>query len=401
MTVSEASRTDHLAALADATEVLTHWLRADALPLWTQRGVDRTGGGFYEKLTHEGAVVEEPRRTRLVARQIYVFATAQESGWLDSASSRILVSHGLDFLLHKSFGDAGLLRSAVGPCGEPLRPDFDLYDHAFALFALGTAARLGHRPEITGAVGHGLINKMVTHWKHPLGGFEEAKPPGGQINSSPQMHLLEAFLEWEAVGAEHCWRELSDDIARLAVGQLIDPRIGGIGEHFDHDWNPAAGETGRFLEPGHQFEWAWLLWRWGVARNRGDEVFPAVRRLTDIAETYGVNPDTGLAINGLWNDFGARDRRSRLWPQTERIKTNIAVAEISVGATRERALKNATEAAVGLQRYFDTTICGLWHETIDERGRPVPGPAKASSLYHIVGALRELDRFITNHKPNG
>jgi mannose/cellobiose epimerase-like protein (N-acyl-D-glucosamine 2-epimerase family) len=401
MTVSEASHTDHLAALADVLEVLAHWLRAEALPLWAQCGVDRTCGGFYEKLTHEGVVVEEPRRTRLVARQIYVFAIAGESGWLDAASSRDLVSHGLDFLLQKSFGGAGLLRSAVGPCGEPLRPDFDLYDHAFALFALGTAARLGHRPEITGAVGQGLVNKMVKHWKHPLGGFEEAKLPRAQINSSPHMHLLEAFLEWEAVGAEHCWRELSDDIAQLAVGKFIDPCTGGIGEHFDHDWKRAAGETGRFLEPGHHFEWAWLLWRWGVARIRHDDVFPAVRRLTDIAETHGVNPDSGLAINGLWDDFGTRDRQSRLWPQTERLKANIAVAEISVGTTRELALRRATEAAAGLRRYFDTDISGLWHETIDERGRPVPGPAKASSLYHIVGAVREIDRFMTHHKLNG
>lgn len=401
MTVSESSRTCHFGALEDELEALTKWLRVHALPLWSERGVDHTRGGFYEKLTQDGTRVEEPRRTRLVARQIYAFATAGELCWVDTATSSELVSRGVDFLLQKSFAGSGPIRSAVGPDGEPLRADFDLYDHAFALFALATAARLGQRREIVAAVGQDLLKTMVANWKHPFAGFEEANPPREPLNSSPHMHLLEAFLEWEAAGAETYWRKFTDEIVRLAISKFIDPGTGGIREHFGHDWNRAAGETGRFLEPGHHFEWAWLLWRWGLARGRQDEVFAAVRRLTDIAETHGINPDTGLVINGIWDDLSARDRQSRLWPQAERLKANIAVAEITVGKERELAVKHATEAAAGLRRYFDTDIAGLWHETLDDRGRPVPGPARASSLYHIVGAVRELDRFVTQHNLNG
>jgi len=67
-----------LAALKREHSDLTYWLFDHALPLWSERGVDLSAGGFYEKLAQDGSVIEEPRRTRLVARQIFVFATAAE-----------------------------------------------------------------------------------------------------------------------------------------------------------------------------------------------------------------------------------------------------------------------------------------------------------------------------------
>lgn len=400
MTVSRFSQSTHFATLRNELATLTAWLRTDALPLWSERGVDRDCGGFYEKLTQGGTVVEEPRRTRLVARQIYVFATAGELGWQDNETSHDLMDHGLDFLINNCFTSSGTVHSAVDPRGQPLGSNFDLYDHAFALFGLAACARLGHHRASVVDLALGLVNAMVAGWKHPIAGFEEAMPPREPLNSSSHMHLLEAFLEWEALDDNDFWHRLSDEIADLALSKLMDPATGSIPEHFNHDWSLADGELGRFVEPGHQFEWAWLLWRWGVARN-SDNAFQKVRRLTELAEKQGINEHTNLAINGIWDDLSARNRQSRLWPQTERLKANIAVAELSAGKQRELALKQAAEAAAGLRRYFETSVAGLWHETLDDRGLPVPGPAKASSLYHIVGAIRELDLFVNRHDVNG
>ena len=130
--------------------------------------MDRSNCRFCEKITQEGIVLEEPRRTHVVGCQIYASAIAGELGWLDMTISRNLLGHGLNFLFRKSFGCAGVLRSAVGPCGKPLRPDFDLYGRAFVL---AIAAWLGYWPEIACAIGHDQINNMVSHWKHPLGGL--------------------------------------------------------------------------------------------------------------------------------------------------------------------------------------------------------------------------------------
>ena len=385
-----------LAALKREHADLTRWLFDHALPLWSERGVDVSAGGFYEKLAQDGSVIEEPRRTRLVARQIFVFATAAELGWPERNTANALVDHGLDFLLGKCLSDAGTVFSTVAPRGGPLNPDFDLYDHAFALFALATVARLGHRRTTMCDSGRTIREAMVAGWKHPASGFEESFPPREPLNANPHMHLLEAFLEWEEAGESDGWRDLSDETVDLALRKFIDPANGAVREHFDHDWEPASGEAGRFVEPGHQFEWSWLLWRWASARGRVD-ITPHVRRLAEIGETYGIGATTGLAVNGIWDDLSIRAADCRLWPQTERIKAHLALAESAVGPLHDQAVQHASEAARGLRRYFDTDIPGLWHETLDAQGHPVPAPAKASSLYHIVCAVREIDRFIERH----
>ena len=397
MTPIDIGHMSSFAALKSQRTDLIDWLFDDALPTWADRGVDTRFGGFYEMLEQDGRLIEQPRRTRLVSRQIFVFATAGELGWQASDSARDLVDHGLKFLVDKCQSVAGPVYATVSPRGEPLASEFNLYDHAFALFALGSAARLGHGGELAIAAGHRIRDAMVAGWKHPFAGFEEAMPPREPLNANQHMHLLEAFLEWEEAGETDGWQALADEIVNLALGKFIDAASGAVREHFDHEWSPIVGEPGQFLEPGHQFEWAWLLWRWGLARGRED-VFPKVQRLAEIGETYGINDTTGLAMNGIWADLSTRDAESRLWPQTERIKAHVAVAEIGTDENEvDGAIRHATDGARGLRRYFDTDITGLWHETLDANGHPVPAPARASSLYHIVCAIRELHRFVERH----
>ncbi len=51
------------------------------------------------------------------------------------------------------------------------------------------------------------------------------------------------------------------------MSHFIDAETGGLREFFKADWTPYDGEKGRIMEPGHQFEWAWLLARWGERRS--------------------------------------------------------------------------------------------------------------------------------------
>ncbi len=395
---------DPFATLCSEASFLRQWLFDDALPVWADRGVDSTQGGFHEKLSQDGNVIDEPRRTRLVSRQIFVFATAAELGWRET-TARALVDHGLDFLINKSVSADGPVYSVVAADGTPLRPEFDLYDHAFALFALGNAARLGYQRELVVTTGRRIRDAMVAGWKHPVAGFEEAMPPREPLNANQHMHLLEAFLAWEDAGEVHGWVQLSDETVGLAIASFIDPGTGAVREHYDHGWRPANGDIGRFVEPGHQFEWAWLLGRWGLARGRHRDMLSTVQRLAEIGETYGVNLATGLVANGVWEDLSMRDANSRLWPQTERLKAHLALADLADDLVddleRERQLCLAAEASRGLRRYFSADFPGLWHETIDSEGRPVLDSARASSLYHIVCAIQELDRFVKRNSSNG
>jgi mannose-1-phosphate guanylyltransferase/mannose-6-phosphate isomerase len=212
-------------------------------------------------------------------------------------------------------------------------------------------------------------------FRHPAGGFREAGAQPFQANAN--MHLFEAALAWEAAGGEG-WGEIADEIAGLALAKFIDGPGGFLREFFDAGWRPAAGEDGRLVEPGHQFEWAWLLERWGRLRGRADAQ-AAARRLF-AAGARGVDPGRGVAINALSDDLTVRDAAARLWPQTEHLKAALILGEDAAALT----------AANGLALYLQTPVQGLWRDRLRPDGGFEPEPAPASSFYHIVCALQAL-----------
>ncbi len=154
--------------------VLRDWLFREALPLWSGLGTDRARGGFFEKLTVDGRPTDEPRRARVVGRQIYAFATAETLGW--DGPARDLVRHGLEALeRHHLTADARVV-PLVAADGTRLSEAFDLYDQAFVLFGLAAAAGIGERRMHVEALAERLRARMIAGFKHPLGGFEEGQP---------------------------------------------------------------------------------------------------------------------------------------------------------------------------------------------------------------------------------
>ena len=201
------------------------------------------------------------------------------------------------------------------------------------------------------------------------------------------MHLFEASLAWVGRSDDPEWRTLADRIGRLALDRLIDGRSGLLREQFDADWAPAAGLAGRLVEPGHQFEWAWLLLRWGGPQPAVSSA--AALRLIRLGEAYGLRD--GVAINAVLDDGSAHDASARLWPQTEWLKATILAAERTGEPGWWRSAGSAAEA---LLRFLDTGLPGLWRDRLGPDGRFVEEPAPASSFYHIVAAIAELARVL-------
>ena len=368
---------------------LRDWLVQRALPLWTRIGVDRTGGGYHEQIDLQGRAVEAPRRTRVVARQVYVFATAARHGWAADADES--VEHGLHFLLQKSRQPDGTYASAVDTVGRVIDARFDLYEQAFALFALASARR--DRPDREGlrTEAEHLLDTLRARWAHPQAGFEESTPPSLPLRANPHMHLLEAALAWSQVSAgaqRKVWTDFADQLAGLALARLIDPASGAVREEFDADWRALPGAAGVLIEPGHQFEWAWLLLRW-IAGGGDPRARHVALRLIDIGEDQGVDRARNVAVNALDATWRITDAAAKVWPQTERVKAwHQAVAEAGPAAHRE---SERLEAAIaGLAQYLLPDPAGLWHEVMGADGRYLPQHCRASSLYHIVCAIETL-----------
>jgi mannose-6-phosphate isomerase len=360
---------------------LCSWLCDSAYPLWSTAGVD-PAGGFHERLAQNGKPLVEPRRSRVNPRQAYCFAMAPSLGWRGDAAG--LIRHALDYFVARYQRPDGLFRTLIAADGSPLDDRALLYDQAFALLAFNVAAAGGELRAERERQSFELHARVMKHMKRAGQGFESGVPASLPLQSNPHMHLFEAAL----AGCEVCsdssvWKPLSDEIAELALSKFVDSKTGALREFFDEQWNPAPGIPGRIVEPGHQYEWAWLLLRWGGTKNgRARDV---ALKLIEIGESHGVR--NGFATNSLLDDFSAHDAGARLWPQTERLKA----AAIAARLTGEAKYFSMTVAAADrLQRYLDCPIRGLWYDRIDPQGNIVDEPAPASSFYHLVAAIAEI-----------
>jgi mannose-6-phosphate isomerase len=210
------------------------------------------------------------------------------------------------------------------------------------------------------------------------------------------MHLLEAALAWADVTGETVWGAFADELVQLCLERFLDPSSGVVHEYFDATWRPAPGRDGHLFEPGHQFEWAWLLERWGRLRSRPDARAAALQ-LFEIGVEFGVDAARNVAINVVTDDMRPRDRGARLWPQTERIKAAALLADAAATpADRARYLDQVCAAVRSLRGYLDTPLRGAWRDKQLPTGAFVDEPAPASSFYHLVCAIVELRRLQTN-----
>jgi mannose-6-phosphate isomerase len=380
--------TDDFARLVRLRDDLKAWALDHAFPVWWELGADKVQGGFFEKIALDGTPVEAPRRARVQPRQIYSYAVAGLLGW-DGPWKQAL-EHGLDFYLSKYRRPDGFMRTLVASDGSPLDDKVDLYDQAFGLFGLAMASSvLPERADLP-ALATSLRDALYATLKHPIAGFEESVPRSLPLLSNPHMHLFEASLAWVEAGGDPQWRAMADEIAELALSKFIDPKSGGLREYYDGDWNPAPGVDGRIIEPGHQFEWAWLLLRWGKLAGRDDAIAAALRMIA-IGDGPGVDPARGVAIFALLDDMSVHDDIARLWAQTEQIKAGVLAAQVTGDARWWTTAANGAEA---LTKYFDVPVKGLWRDKLRADGTFVDEAAPASSFYHLVCAILELDRAV-------
>lgn len=372
-------------------QALRRWLFGSAYELWWRRGADPRGG-FHERLALDGTPVDEPRRLRVQARQTHVFAEAARLGW--SGPAPTAVAHGLDFLLRHYRRADGLFRTRVAVDGRPVDDTVVLYDHAFVLLALAAGFARGQGE--ARAVAHELHDRLRAGFGNVAGGLFESPLRSAPLTSNSHMHLLEASLAWLVLDDDPRWMRLAAEIVELALTRFIDAQSGALREFFDANWQPAAGAAGTLVEPGHQFEWAFLLLSY-AERVPDARIRPAALRLVEIGERHGVDPARGVAINALDDDFRVRDGQARLWPQTERIRAAVVAAGAGGDAG---ALHAATAAACGaLRRYLELPVQGLWRDRMLEDGSFIDEPAPGSSLYHIAGAVAELMRSAGWHGP--
>jgi len=337
---------------------LVDWLVVTAYPLWSRCGIDTRNGGFVEALAANTTPLLSPRRLRVQPRQIYAFAQASALGWQNDTAP--IIRRGLRYIEDCYRRPDGLYRTLIESTGAPLDQNALLYDHAFVLLGLSSAAHiLEDRTDLERRALE-LRNLMEHRWRLPSGGFLSDDATRNVREANPHMHLLEACLAWSEIGKDLSWIASVEELAELAVTRFINPESGAIHETFCSTWEPAPGLAGRIVDPGHQFEWAWMLMRCrgkNISRYRS-----AALRLIEYGELRGIRD--GAAVNAILSDGSIHDAKARLWPQTERLKAALLAHEITNDA---KFVEIGVEAAGTLLRYLETDIPGLWRDERSQR----------------------------------
>ncbi|AJP71777.1 mannose-6-phosphate isomerase [Sphingomonas hengshuiensis] len=359
-------------------QVWIDWLCRRALPLWSEAGYDAESGSFVERLALDGRPQwEVPRRVMVQARQIHVFATAAANGWFSGADE--LAMRAGDAMVAR-YWDADAGNGWAFSCtrqGAIVDARRDLYAHGFVLLALAGLVTLDAQPRHVALV-HRTLAFLDRAMAHPAGGYAEQCPGVLPRRQNPHMHLLEAFLALHETGNCGDFRPRIAAMIDLFDRRFLSAEDDVLSEYYGEDWTPV--DDGRAFEPGHHFEWAWLLAR--TAAITGIDMAGRIERLLRTAQR-GVDARGGVVDQMGPGEPVAADYR--LWPATEAAKAFDLPQGRAV-----RASGTSDVLAAAWQSFITPAIAGGWIDRVDPRGAPLVDHIPASSLYHICTALDYL-----------
>lgn len=360
------------------------WLKDQVFPLWTKNAFDPVTGAFSESLDQKGLAEGAPRRALVQSRQIYAYTEAVKMNILQKDQVSPIIKKNIEFIKNYSLPSGAYLH-ALDIKNNPVETQSELYTQAFMLFGLARAFEILQDAQIK-ARALALVRYLTTARNNKSGGFTEIKNNKIVFQSNPHMHLFEAVIEWIKIDSDNIWKEMATDIYQLCRLKFVNNEIGAVAEYFSEDWQVLRENNKFIFEPGHQYEWAWLIVQFEELLSLKSTSLPL--KLFDLSEMHGVDPHSNLAFDEILSDFSVNKLSSRFWPQCERIKTAVQLGVLATPELKPRFAKAADEAMAALNTYFKTETPGLWFDT-KAGDKFILQSSKASSLYHIINALSE------------
>jgi mannose/cellobiose epimerase-like protein (N-acyl-D-glucosamine 2-epimerase family) len=371
-------------------ERLKTWLTAKALPLWSTVGFDVRRECFQERLDWACRPDEvTPRRAMVQARQIYVFAHAAQLGWFPEGARLAEMAMGslLRDFRHGAGHSAGFAFS-VDQDGRIVSGLRDAYAHAFILFAIAWLYRLNGDAQLIAVADETIafIDASLADRVH--GGVFDMSPVADRgKRQNPHMHLLEAYLALEASAPGRGYIDRAKQLIEIFKTRLFFVERGVLLEYFAEDWSahPDARKR-RIFEPGHHFEWVWLLHEYEKLSSENLRFW--IERLDLSARANGV-AENGLVFDEVATDMSVLKRSHRIWPHTEGAKA--AVARYSPGDRKTPGFASTMVSAL-IDNFLDKPFEGGWSDHLSAAGEPLINYVPASSLYHLFFASAELAR---------
>lgn len=360
-------------ALTGAASLRDHFDRT-ILALWRGPGFNAALRLPHEALDASGTAPLPDVRYRAMAcaRQLFVFSQAGER---EAAHAHTLYESLCHVFADRAHG--GWFYS-VDAQGAPLDTTKDLYTHAFVVFA---CAAYGQRLGVPEALDTARATSALI--------VERFKARDGLLNAAldasfasvtsgplqnPLMHLTEAWLVAREATGDAAFDAAITALAEAVARNFLHAPTGCIAEL-------PIGASDNRLEPGHQFEWFWLVQQAGAQRLGASGLQEALTRAFAFAVKHGVDPVTGAVAASLDEQGRVIDATQRIWAQTEYLRALATHGDTVVCAT--------LDAQIGkfAQRFL--TPQG-WVECRSASGEIARADMPSTTPYHLLTAYRAL-----------
>ena len=331
------------------------------------------------------------RRGMVVGRQLFFFSHAYRltKNPLYEDRARHLYA---DLLSHFWDKANGGWYFSLDDDDTPLDATKDLYGHAFIMFGLIHYYAIFSDADALSWV-HRTNELVVRHFCLPGGWCAPSMTYdwsilGRNLEQNPHMHLLETYLSAYSATGDEAFLKCATRMMSIYT-ELLRTRDGSkVLEHFDEDGQPAA-DAGHHIEPGHLYEWFWLVNEY--ADIAGLPAYRATcRRLVDWADRWGIDGNAGGIYDLIDKDGKIVSNRKRIWPVTERIKALATLA-------RDRRNASAAAALTQWVEFIGEKYCagnGKWHEYLDRNLAPDCDYMPMSTPYHVAMAALEVERLL-------
>ncbi|MBU2870422.1 AGE family epimerase/isomerase [Colwellia sp. E2M01] len=376
--------------LSAAIKNYVNWLSKDALPLWSSKGIDKDGSSI-EQFNATGLPdLMCNKRVRVQARQMFVFSAADQQSWINNGFD--LVSS-LESFCQKYATIPGKSHYAhiLNADNIVINPNTDLYDIAFFLLAYAWRYHVFNDLNALKKA-NSLLNAIDFNLKESPGGWMEGDYSSEHRRQNPHMHLFEAFLTLYQFTNDGKWLAKAGEIYCLFETTFFDHKNKVLLEFFSNDWKPAAGNIGTIVEPGHMMEWVWLLRQYQKFTQAPVDNY--CHHLYHNALRLGLDTSSNLLFDEVNTSGDITKTSKRCWPMTEWIKASLAQAEHSNTNDTYDYISDAVTALSSLtEHYLTSPHQGQYIDSIGENNEVIIDNAPASTLYHLVVAGLEAQKF--------
>lgn len=381
--VTMLSRIEHL-----ARQCHRRWV-----PKWYQSFACNGRGLFHERLDHQFLPIDTGRQRLLTqCRQLAVYAhhltTPHARG---SVTADQLMGH-FDAIKETFYvPETGGWRFSIGE-GED-DPLYDLYAHAFIIF-MGVWLYRATGDQAACAAAIGARDFIVTHFQcKNAPGYEEQLDahlnPIAQIRrQDPHMHLLEAALFSYETWGMVADATLAHDCMALFKGYFWDETQQCLGEDYDAHLLPHPGQ-GDYCEPGHHFEWVWLLHKYESAFGHDAQLKAVRAQLWSFGNTTGYDTQYGGIYNAVTKTGDVIEDDKRIWPITEALKANAIMLD---EVTQRAAIKKDIDGLLKILNDGYVHKRGFWTETLNRDLSAQTDYMPGTTPYHLYfGVMEALD----------